>query len=68
MTKAKFCGKLTTVKTESVRIDTELLRLLKELKSSDGHPIMWHLNRAIRNYLKAKKLLNNKEKISLQNF
>jgi len=41
--------------TESIKIPVELTNALRELKKRDGRFIIWHLKRAIQNYLRAKK-------------
>ena len=43
--------------TESYKLKTNLLDEIRKLKKEDGHSIVWHIDRAISNYLKAKKIL-----------
>ena len=44
-------------KRESFKLDSDLLDKVKELKQQDNRTIVWHIERAIQNYLKAKKIL-----------
>lgn len=45
------------IKRESFKINTELLNQVRKLKKNDRGSIVWHIERAISNYLKAKKIL-----------
>ena len=45
------------IKRESFKLDSELLGKIRELKEQDNRTIVWHIERAITNYLKAKKIL-----------
>jgi len=41
----------------SLEIDEQLKAMLDECKKIDGHSRTWHLERALKNYFSAKKLL-----------
>jgi predicted transcriptional regulator len=40
----------------ALEIDSELKSLLDECKKRDGHSRTWHLQRALKNYFKSKKI------------
>ena len=42
---------------ESFKISKKLLDLVRELKKNDRGTINWHVERAITNYLRAKKAI-----------
>lgn len=42
---------------EAVKLDRKLLDILKNLKKRDGRSITWHFEKAVSNYLKAKKVI-----------
>ena len=44
------------MKREAFKIDERLLKLVRKLKQEDGREITWHIERAVRNYLIAKKM------------
>ncbi len=41
---------------EAVKLNRQLLEILKNLKKRDGRSITWHFEKAVTNYLKAKKI------------
>lgn len=41
---------------ESLKISKVQLKSIRQLKEVDGKPITWHLEKAVANYLKAKKV------------
>ena len=45
------------MKKEAFKISTDLLNQVRKLKKNDRGTITWHIERALFNYLKAKKLL-----------
>jgi len=44
-----------------IEIPAEIKQLLDELRERKGTPLSWMVNRAIRNYLKAKKVVGKSE-------
>ncbi len=45
------------IKRERFKIDTQLLNQLRKLRKNDRGSITWHMERALSNYLKAKKII-----------
>jgi len=45
------------MKKEAIKIDKKMLDKLRELKRLDGRLLVWHIERAVFNYLKSKKMV-----------
>lgn len=47
---------MVVMRKEAFKISGNLVKAIKKLKAKDGSPVTWHIERAVLNYLKAKKV------------